>query len=383
MKTNTEKWVSIAVVLFCLFIQIGCTSIRRENTSENRPIILRTMGSLMFGGSVTAFENGETYHADHGYAQYFIPQNARNYPLVMWHGMEQSGKTWETTPDGRDGYMQIMTRRDWPVYIIDQPGRGRAGRTQLEFMPPSAIPTSASESGAWNAFRLGIWLPPEDINFFPNVQFPQDPESISQFLRWQTPNTGNFSQNSSDSSPVMINAVTDLFRRIGSGILVTHSASGGLGWFVGINEPELIKGIVAYEPGGVVFPEGERPADIESANELAALIIRPRMIPKEDFLKLTKMPILIVYGDNILPSPHFTVEFWRLSLERAKQFVEAVNRHGGDAQLVVLPEIGIHGNTHFPFTDLNNIEVANQLADYLRSKGLDSRSNPHSGPWVK
>ncbi|HML87639.1 MAG TPA: hypothetical protein PKA28_04250 [Methylomusa anaerophila] len=49
----------------------------------------------------------------------------------------------------------------------------------------------------------------------------------------------------------------------------------------------------------------------------------------------------------------------------------AVNRHGGDATVVHLPEIGIHGNTHFPFSDLNNVEIADELSKFLKEKGLD------------
>ena len=65
------------------------------------PITLKTMGSLFFGGTVSRAADGATFHGDHGYAQYYIPQNSRNYPLVMWHGIGQSGKTYESTPDGR------------------------------------------------------------------------------------------------------------------------------------------------------------------------------------------------------------------------------------------------------------------------------------------
>ncbi|MFR5879950.1 MAG: hypothetical protein ACLUEQ_03600 [Cloacibacillus evryensis] len=39
--------------------------------------------------------------------------------------------------------------------------------------------------------------------------------------------------------------------------------------------------------------------------------------------------------------------------------------------LVHLPEIGIRGNTHFPFSDLNNIEIADLLSKFLKEKGLD------------
>ena len=58
--------------------------------TEPDALKLRTMGSLFFGGTVTHLANGETFHGDHGYAQFFIPQNARTYPLILWHGIGQS-----------------------------------------------------------------------------------------------------------------------------------------------------------------------------------------------------------------------------------------------------------------------------------------------------
>lgn len=49
----------------------------------------------------------------------------------------------------------------------------------------------------------------------------------------------------------------------------------------------------------------------------------------------------------------------------------AVNRHGGDAKVMHLPEIGIRANSHFPFTEKNNLEVAGALESWLKAKGLD------------
>lgn len=126
---------------------------------------------------------------EHGYAQYYIPEHARNYPIVMWHGIGQSGKTFESIPDGREGYQAILTRQDWPVYIIDQPHRGRAGRT-LTRPGKAASPTALYESAAWDVFRLGLWIPPKGPTVFPKVQQPMDGTSIDQFFRQQTPDTG-------------------------------------------------------------------------------------------------------------------------------------------------------------------------------------------------
>jgi len=92
-----------------------------------------------------------------------------------------------------------------------------------------------------------------------------------------------------------------------------------------------------------------------------------------DFMKLTKIPIIIYYGDNIpdQPSVNPGQEQWRAFLAIARQFREVVNRHGGDVTLVHLPEIGIKGNTHFPMSDLNNVEIANHLSEFLKKKNLD------------
>jgi hypothetical protein len=55
----------------------------------------------------------------------------------------------------------------------------------------------------------------------------------------------------------------------------------------------------------------------------------------------------------------------------ARLWRDTVNRHGGDVTVVHLPEIGIRGNTHFAFSDLNNVEIADLVSTFLREKKLD------------
>jgi pimeloyl-ACP methyl ester carboxylesterase len=348
----------------------GGIAVERE-----KPIMLKTMGSLFFGGEVKTLGNGVTFHGDHGYAQYYIPANSRNLPLVMWHGIGQSGKTFESTPDGREGFQAILTRRDWPVYIIDQPRRGRAGRT-LAATGEAASPTALYESAAWDAFRFGLWIPPAGPVVFPNVQMPMDGYTIDQFFRQQTPDTGK-----EQDRKTLGETVGKLFTVTGPAILMTHSRSGQYGWATAMEQLDLVKGIVAYEPGHYVFPEGEIPADIPRG-EIHVTAMDTPTVPLEEFKKLTRMPILIVYGDNIATevSKVYNSEVWRSASFRGKQFVEAVNRHGGDARIVFLPDLGLKGNTHVPFADLNNIQVADHLESWLREKGLDKRDAPHQGP---
>ena len=49
-----------------------------------------------------------------------------------------------------------------------------------------------------------------------------------------------------------------------------------------------------------------------------------------------------------------------------------MNRHGGDARVVELPDAGLHGNLHFMFAKKNNVEVADLLSKWLAEKGLDA-----------
>lgn len=55
----------------------------------------------------------------------------------------------------------------------------------------------------------------------------------------------------------------------------------------------------------------------------------------------------------------------------ARKWADAITRHGGEATVVHLPEVGILGKTHFPYSDLNTVEVANLLSKWLKEKGLE------------
>ncbi|MDR1431345.1 MAG: hypothetical protein LBI99_04415, partial [Propionibacteriaceae bacterium] len=71
--------------------------------------------------------------------------------------------------------------------------------------------------------------------------------------------------------------------------------------------------------------------------------------------------------------PLLTLDNRRLGVIRSRIFCDAINRHGGNAELLMLPEIGLTGNTHFPMQDLNNHEVAEQLVRFLGNSGLAER----------
>ena len=341
------------------------------------------MGSFMFGGTADILPSGETFHGDHGYAEYFVPENAKNLPIVLWHGIGQSGKCFESTPDGREGFSAILPRLGWAAYIIDQPRRGRAGYTHVK-PDGGTVPTILMETAVWDAFRNGVWLPGHNAKLNAKTQFPATPEGVDQFFRQQTPDTGAEPQVNRPHRIFLARTMAKLFERTGPVILMTHSNSGQYGWETAMQNPGAVRGIIALEPGSVSFPESMRGKVKEAPykNEAAAQAVQLQFIPDADFEKLLKLPILIVYGDNIAkaPSDVFNEDVWRLSAYHAKLFVDEVNRRGGDAKLLHLPEAGLQGNTHAVYADLNNLEVAQVILDWLRQKGLDAADAPHAGP---
>ena len=157
--------------------------------------------------------------------------------------------------------------------------------------------------------------------------------------------------------------------KIGPGVLVTHSQSGGPGWITAI-KIRNVRAIAAYEPGsGFIFPSGEVPPAMPSSGGALEAV----GVPLSEFMLLTKIPIIIFYGDNIPGEPNANPgqDQSRVRLAMARLWADAVNRRGGDVTVVHLPEIGIRGNRHFPFSDLNTLEVADLLSEFLEKKRLD------------
>ena len=89
----------------------------------------------VFRASIEA--GGQTLHGDHATVFYQIPAEPRKLPLVFLHGAGQSMRTWQTTPDGREGFQNIFLRKRYPVYLVDQPRRGWSGRSTVDGTIPA------------------------------------------------------------------------------------------------------------------------------------------------------------------------------------------------------------------------------------------------------
>lgn len=363
---------------------ISCTVVSALAHANNKPpqlppLLIKDHGSKFFGGSVVGDPATASLHCDHGYVQWMVPNTSRpKLPILMWHSA--ASKTWETpTPWGGEAFDNIFMRRGYPVYILDAAPSGRAGQACNAY---TYTPSANSDQSSFNSYRLGIWIPPAPPMPFPNTQAPvNDPKAMDQIRR------ANYVEDqSAENEQITTDSAAALLKDIGPTVLFTHSGSGVRGWWTRVKSNN-VKAIVAFEPGSFLFPQGEVPPDILRADgqKLTALGNGSpgAAIPLSDFKKLTQIPILIIVGDNIPKKldpintgPRLGLDNNRLRVIRINLFADAINRHRGDASVYVLPDHGIHGNTHFSMWDRNNAQVAAVVAKFLKSKGFEGYPYP-------
>src|SRR4029079_3593665 len=130
---------------------------------------------------------------------------------------------------------------------------------------------------------------------------------VNQILRARYPDN----EQLPDAFPLEADSVGKLLDQVGPAILFTHSGSGYPGWLTVIGSPK-VKSVVSFEPGTFVWPVGE------------ARVGQIRVVPLADFLKLPKIPIVIVIGDRY-PAANPSI---------AQQWVTTANNHGGNAKLI-------------------------------------------------
>ena len=364
MKTIARRMVSgVTRLAVAAIVAAACSTIVLTQS-----LTITEQGGRPFGGRVMGEAATGSLHCDHGYVEWQIPANPRRTPIVMVHA--SSTKTWDTTFDGRDGFRNIFLRRGYRVYMTDLPRTGRAGQGCAT---ATYTPRLDNDQASFTTWRLGLWLPGTvEPQFYPGVQFPRTREALNEFLRIQYPEF-----NAPENEQVETDALARLLDELGPSVILTHSSTGIRGWITGTKTAN-VAAIVSYEPGNAVFPEGEVPPALRRVDGM--MVPAGEVIAMADFMKLTKFPIQIVWGDYIPArpdpvnvGPRLTLDARRINVERAKLMVAAINRHGGHATNIMLPEMGITGNTHFPMMDLNNVRIADLLSSFLAEHKLDAR----------
>ncbi len=309
-------------------------------------IVIDRQGAIAVGGTVIGDAEEASLHCDHGFADYQIPVNPRAVNLLMWHSA--SAAAWQNRWDGGEGFRSIFLRRNYPVYLWDGPRVGRAnwGCAQTVYTP-----TVGQDQRNFVAWRFGAQYP----DWFEGVQFPtDDPQAWDRAMRARYQEFDNV-----ENIFLQSRAGAALADAIGPTVALTNSA-GGLRALLAAIGSDNIAGIVAYENVGFVFPEGEGPGGPPGR-------FGPIEVPMNDFMKLTRIPIQVVWGDNV-----DQVDNYRSALAQSRAFVALVNEHGGKAELLMLRDAGLRGNTHIPFADMNNVAVAELLSEFLAEHGLDA-----------
>src|SRR5262245_51136797 len=306
-------------------------------------LVIEKQGSFFIGGrdvysetlsTLPAYAATGTITVDQMYVRYQIPVNATRHSITFIHGCCLTGKTWETTPDGRMGWDEYFVRKGYPTYVIDQVSRGRSAANpsainsvRLGNIATDQLPTvfEASHEAAWTIFRFG----PEYPKVFPGMQFPL--EAQSEFWKQMTP---DWSASLPTPNPT-VSALSELAVRLDGTILVSHSQSGIYPFQAATLSTKGIAGIVSIEPSACPAANG-------------------------DLQAYTRMPILILYGDYVDQSTR-----WAPRLKACKEFVEAAKKSGSKVELIVLPDIGIHGSSHMLMQDRNSLEIADWVLAWI------------------
>ncbi|QGY05901.1 esterase [Methylobacterium mesophilicum SR1.6/6] len=311
------------------------------------PLTIAEQGSFFVGGrdvasdtlsTLPAYAPSGTISVDQIYVRYQVPVSAARPPLVLIHGCCLTGKTWETTPDGRMGWDEFFVRRGFPTYVIDQAWRGRSAASPAQINAVksghaelNSLPTvfSAGREPAWAIFRFG----PEYPKVFPGMQFPL--EAQGEFWKQMVP---DWSASLAVPNPT-VPALSELAKRLKGAVLVSHSQSGIYPFQTAALDRTGIRALVAIEPAACPDPA------------------------KDDLAPYKDLPILVLFGDYVDASPR-----WAPRLKLCRSFVAAANAAGGKAELILLPEIGIHGNSHMLMQDKNSLDIADWLSGWIEKR---------------
>ncbi|KAH8676441.1 hypothetical protein BGZ60DRAFT_556017 [Tricladium varicosporioides] len=345
----TQKLSSIATLL--LFASTLTTA---TDLSRKKPIVLESSGGFEIGGKTITDPNNSsrTLSCDHGYIEYFTPWTPRSTSLVMWHS--SSTQVWQNRWDGGPGFKDIFLREDYPVYLWDGPRVGRANWA-CENVTYTVAYRDEENFPAWNfGPRYGEW--------WNDTKGPREGGVEGENWKQATANRyDEFDTRANVDLHSTSAAIAADSGRLGNKIVYLTNSAGGLRAQITVakSQKSNIAGIVAYESIGYVYPDNVNVTDGKGG-------FGPFVVPLEDFKKLAKVKaIQFVWGDHRLNSSSYVQDSYKVAA--------LINKYGGNAQVLVLGNDTVtKGNSHIPFADMNNMEVAGLLDEFLEKNGLDT-----------
>ncbi len=269
---------------------------------------------------------------DNVYATYQYPADMRYpHPILFNSGGGHTARVYDTTPDGREGWLTLFLREGFAVYGVDRPNTGRSGTdickinaVKLGQAPTTQLPAInryAAES-SWVTFRWG----PKYGEPYLNTQFPI--EAADKYFP-QTVSTYREPQETLKS----VAAFTALIDKVPEPVILqTWSSSGLLGYLTAAERPDRVKAILAIETSITAFDQ----------------------IPLPGRQKLAAIPILIVIGDHAQDR-----------VDASRKFQKEMASIGGRVTVDVLPEAGIYGNGHTMMLEKNNKQIMHRMIAWL------------------
>ena len=261
----------------------------------------------------------------------------------MIHGATLTGKSWETTPDGRMGWDEYFVRKGHPVYVPDQVGRGRSGFNQAVFNDVRAGSTPAdklpnllrfSDEVAWPNFRIGA----KPGAPYADSQYPAT--AIDELAKQGVP---DLSYGGVPTPNPTLKALSDLAVEVGGAVLMGHSQSGPFPLASALLNPVAAKALVLVEPGRC--PVNYTSVQIKT---------------------LASIPILVVFGDHRDTETGISTRHsWQESFDSCQQLIGQVKAAGGQAEMLNPPDRGIHGNSHMIMQDKNNLQIADLILQWI------------------
>jgi pimeloyl-ACP methyl ester carboxylesterase len=331
----------------CKIVLCAATAVVLASASaraEDPVLRIAKQGSIEAGGRIincATNDGGDPNNArwpsghvviDNVYATFQYPADQRYpYPILFNSGGGHTARVYDTTPDGREGWLTMFVRQGFPVYGVDRTNTGRSGTdickinaVRLGKAPPAELPAInryAAES-SWVTFRWG----PKFGEPYTNTQFPiafadaYYPQTISTY-------------RDPDETPKSVAAFAALIDKIAEPVIIqSWSSSGLLGYLTAIERSERVKGILAVETSVTAFD----------------------MIPVEGRQKLAKIPIYIVIGDHAQDR-----------VDASRKFQKEMAAIGGPVTVDVLPEAGIYGNGHTMMLEKNNKQIMYRMIAWL------------------
>jgi pimeloyl-ACP methyl ester carboxylesterase len=352
----SASWRSVIFVAVTLAGVIGAAigadaQALKDVLTPDTPLVLKAQGSFFVGGEKadqTQVELGGLGPGGHiainqMYVRFMVPQGGDgNVPVVMVHGATLTGKSWETTPDGRMGWDEYFVRKGHPVYVPDQAGRGRSGFNQAVFnnvragsTPPANLPVwlRFSDEGVWSNFRFGL-TPGQP---FPDSQFPL--AAVDELAKQAVPDV---SFGGLPTPNPTLKALSDLAGQLNGAVLMGHSQSGSFPLEAALIDPAKTKGLVLVEPG------------------------RCPQYTAEQVASLATVPLLVVFGDHRdNPTGLPSLPTWQARFEACQALIGRLEAAGGDAQMLSPTETGIRGNSHMMMQDKNHLQIADLILRWI------------------